>query len=132
MKKDVWTILSESDKPLVLYGTGDGADKILNVMEEKGITAAGVFASDGFVRQRQFRGMPVLSYADAREQFGDMLVVVAFASSRPEVIANMARLNRLPIRKILPGSEPILPMRNPAVCTIACWITSSPAPSTVC
>jgi len=95
MNRDVWSTLAESRKPLVLYGTGDGADKILNVMEERGITAAGVFASDGFVRQRQFRGMPVLSYAEAKEQFGDMLVVVAFASSRPEVIANMARLNRL-------------------------------------
>ena len=90
---DVWERMARSGKPLVLYGTGDGADKILSVMERRGLRAAGVFASDGFVRSRTFQGMPVLSLEEARARFGDMLVVIAFGSSRPEVLANFARLD---------------------------------------
>ena len=37
---DLWQYLKNAEKPIVLYGTGDGADKILNVMAEKGIKAS--------------------------------------------------------------------------------------------
>ena len=68
---DLWQTLASLSAPLVLYGTGDGADKILDVMEAKGLHADGVFASDGFVRKRTFRGMPVLSYREALARFGE-------------------------------------------------------------
>ena len=29
IKKDLWQYLAESDKPIVMYGMGNGADKIL-------------------------------------------------------------------------------------------------------
>ena len=61
---DLWQKLKEADRPIVLYGTGDGADKIINVLEGKGINWDGVFASDGFVRSREFRGRPVISYKE--------------------------------------------------------------------
>ena len=31
VKKDLWQYLSETDKPIVMYGMGNGADKILAV-----------------------------------------------------------------------------------------------------
>ena len=84
---DLWQTLKMTDKPIVLYGTGDGADKIINVLESKGINWDGVFASDGFVRNRVFRGKPVLSYKDAVKTFGeDMVILIAFGSSLPDVI----------------------------------------------
>lgn len=92
---DLWQYLKNADKPIVLYGTGDGADKILNVMAEKGIKASGVFASDGFVRKRVFRDMPVLSYKEAVNTFGDMIVLIAFGSSLPGVIENFVKLSLL-------------------------------------
>ncbi len=92
---DLWQYLKNADKPIVLYGTGDGADKILNVMAEKGIKASGVFASDGFVRKRVFRDMPVLSYKEAVKTFGDMIILIAFGSSLPNVIENFVKLSCL-------------------------------------
>lgn len=90
---DLWQNLAALTTPLVLYGTGDGADKILDTMEAKGLHADGVFASDGFVRKRTFRGMPVLSYREALARFGEqMTVLVAFGSSRPEVLERFAYL----------------------------------------
>lgn len=84
---DLWQTLKATERPIVLYGTGDGADKILDVMAEKGIPCAGVFASDGFVRRRTFREMPVLSYEKAKKEFGEeMIVLIAFGSSLPSVM----------------------------------------------
>ena len=90
---DIWEKLARCEKPVVLYGTGDGAEKILERLEARGIEAAGIFASDGFVRPgRTFRGLGVVSYAEAAERFGDMCVLVCFGSDRPEVIANIKRI----------------------------------------
>ncbi len=91
---DLWEYLKSTDKPIVLYGTGDGADKILDVMIKKGIKASGVFASDGFVRKRVFRDMEVLSYKQALESFGhDMIILIAFGSSLADVIERFVKLS---------------------------------------
>ena len=51
---DIWTKLKTEKKPILLYGTGNGADKILDECEKTGIKISGVFASSGFVRERYF------------------------------------------------------------------------------
>jgi len=61
MMNDLWNYLAKSEKPIAIYGTGNGADKIINVLEERGIRPAAIFASDEFVRSRDFRGYRVLS-----------------------------------------------------------------------
>jgi hypothetical protein len=66
IKKDLWQYLSESEKHIVMYGMGNGADKILKVCEAKGIEVCDFFASDGFVRGHSFHGKKVLSYAKRR------------------------------------------------------------------
>ncbi len=87
--------LSELDRagvPIVIYGTGDAAEKILAIFAERGIKVSGIFASDGFVRSRSFAGFPVLSYAQAKERFGKMAVVLAFGSHLPDVLAAIDRI----------------------------------------
>ena len=94
-----WNELTAEDRPVWLYGTGNGADKILDAAEQFGIRIAGVFASDGFVRNRTFRGFPVLSLAEVRERCGeDFVVLLAFGSDRPEVAE---RIRELDIRHTL-------------------------------
>ena len=78
MKKELWQYLKQTEKPIVLYGMGNGADKIIKVLEEKGIEFKGVFASDGFVRNKIFHGFPVTSYSALKEKFGDMIVKVSY------------------------------------------------------
>ena len=92
MMKTVWEKAKETDKPILLYGTGNGADKIIDELLRLGINIDGVFAGDGFVRKRTFRGFPVMSYDEAKEKFGNFLVLLAFGSSRSEVIANFVRI----------------------------------------
>ena len=85
--KDIWQYLKETDRPIVMYGTGDGGDKIFAQLDRYGIKVSGVFASDGFVRNRTFHGFQVMPYSKAREQFGDgMIILIAFGSSLPDVL----------------------------------------------
>ena len=72
--EDLWTHLTKSSKKIVLYGMGDGADKILDVCNEKGIEVCGVFASDEFVRYQSFRGFTVKKYSELKNEFSDMII----------------------------------------------------------
>ena len=90
---DVWHTLKTTEKPIVLYGMGNGADKILAVMETLGVEVSDFFASDGFVRGHSFHGKRVLSYSEACEKYPDMLVVISFASSLPEVLAKFDEID---------------------------------------
>jgi FkbM family methyltransferase len=65
---------------------GLGADKIIKVCEEKGVEISDFFASDGFVRGHSFHGKVVLSYSEAKEKYGNFIVLLSFASSLPDVI----------------------------------------------
>ena len=94
LERSVWTRLREETRPVVLYGMGDGADKILDRFAQLGITAAGVFASDEFVRGHSFRGFRVHKLSEITGQFGeDIVIVIAFASQRPEVLDKMYGLD---------------------------------------
>ena len=89
-----WDELIREVRPIWLYGTGNGADKILDTAEKFGIPIAGVFASDGFVRNRTFRGFPVLSLAEVRQRCGeDFVILLAFGSDRPEVMERIRELD---------------------------------------
>ncbi|MBR6879955.1 MAG: FkbM family methyltransferase [Clostridiales bacterium] len=92
---DIWQHLRESDKPVVLYGTGDGADKIIAQLKRIGIydRVKGIFASDGFVRKRNFAGFEVESYSECMARLGDPLILMCFGSSRPEVLENVMRIS---------------------------------------
>ena len=90
----LWERLKRTGKPVVLYGMGNGADKILDELTRRGIKAAGVFASDGFCRGQVFRGFPVVNYEQARARFGQMVVLIAFGTQLPEVMDRIGRIAR--------------------------------------
>ena len=90
---DIWTYLKNCDKNIVLYGTGNGADKILDELEKRGISVDAVFASDGFVRERFFRGFKVLSFDEIKEKFTDLAVLMCFGSNRAEVFENVKKIS---------------------------------------
>ena len=94
---DLWHYLksqADSGRPILLYGMGNGADKIIAVCEAYGIPVADFFASDGFVRGHSFHGKVVLSFSEACEKYGaeNMIVLLSFASSRPEVLETIQRV----------------------------------------
>ncbi len=94
MTECFWDGLKGETRPIVLYGTGNGADKILDILAGFGIPVRAVFASDGFVRNRTFRGFQVRSYEEVRAEFGDdMVILLAFGTNRPEVMERIRELD---------------------------------------
>lgn len=90
--KSVWETLKSTKEPVIMYGTGNGADKVFEVFEQLGIRVAGVTASDGFVRERYFHDFRVTPIGDFSESYEKFTVVITFGSSRPEVIENIKEI----------------------------------------
>ncbi|MGN0173158.1 MAG: FkbM family methyltransferase [Acutalibacteraceae bacterium] len=90
----MWDYLKATSRPKVIYGMGNGADKIIDTLALYGVTPAGVFASDDFVRGQSFRGFKVQKYSDLKQKYPDMIVLVSFGTQREEVLDNIKRIAR--------------------------------------
>ena len=69
---DIWRYMARETRPLLIYGMGNGADKLINYGAGRGIEFADIFASDGFVRGHSFRGMRVKSFSEIKETYSDL------------------------------------------------------------
>ena len=92
---DLWHYLSKTEKTIVMYGMGNGADKILAVCQQYNIEIADFFASDGFVRGHSFHGKTVLSYSQVKEKYGkeNIIALLSFGSSLPDVLSLFRKIN---------------------------------------
>ncbi len=81
-----WDRLKAETRPIFIYGMGDGAMKILSVFRQYGITEAGIFASDEFVRGHSFAGHRVHKLSEVEEMVDDFVIVLAFAAGYPELV----------------------------------------------
>lgn len=91
-ENDLWQYLASpacAGRPILLYGMGNGGDKVHAVCAARGIPIADCFASDEFVRGQLFHGRRVLSYAEAKAIYGSFIVLVSFATTRPEVLSRI-------------------------------------------
>lgn len=84
-----WEKIERSGLPVVLYGMGNGADKVLDELIRLGIPVKGVTASDSFVRGQSFRGFTVKKLS---EFDGEFIIAVSFASCIPQVIEHIYSL----------------------------------------
>ena len=108
---NVWTALAQADMPIVLYGMGNGADKVLDELEKRNIKAAGVMASDDFCRYQKYRGFTVQKQCDFEEEFDDFMIALCFGSSLPDVMAHIhqvAKQHRLLIPNIPVAGENLM------------------------
>ncbi len=85
-KKSVWEYIRECEKPIALYGMGDGAEKIIRAMQRVGRKPDAVFASDGFARHNNFCGYTVKSLFETEAELGDFLILLSFATERQDVL----------------------------------------------
>ena len=92
-KMNIWDYLAKSEKPIVIYGMGNGADKIIDTLEKYGSKVSDIFASDEFVRGHSFRGFKVMKYSEICEKYDDFNIVLAFASHLDNVLDNIRKIN---------------------------------------
>lgn len=93
-KCDLWDSLKNEARPIIVYGMGNGADKLFERLASLGITPSDIFASDGFVRGHSFRGMRVKSFSEIKAEYPDFVILLSFASRLSEVIDMIAELDR--------------------------------------
>ncbi|MBR6563201.1 MAG: FkbM family methyltransferase [Clostridia bacterium] len=70
--------LKSETRPILLYGMGNGAEKIYSHLLKNGIEIKGVVASDGFVRDQQFLGFTVKSISEYASVYGELCLVLCF------------------------------------------------------
>ncbi|MGN0687533.1 MAG: FkbM family methyltransferase [Oscillospiraceae bacterium] len=83
----LWDYLARTDKKIVLYGMGDGAEKIRAVLDDIGVQISDIMASDEFVRGHSFMNIRVKKLAEIEELYGDdFIILVCFGTQLPEVM----------------------------------------------
>mgnify|MGYP000774582456 CR=1 FL=1 len=92
-EENVWDFLKKDGKPVMIYGMGNGAEKIISTLNTYQITVSEIFASDEFVRGHSFLGYKVLKYSEVCEKYDDFNVVLAFATHLENVIENIKKIN---------------------------------------
>lgn len=90
-EKDIYEYLKGENRPVILYGMGNGADKIADELESRGIAVSGICASDDFVRGQTFRGFEVQPVSKAAE--GNAIILTAFGSQLPDVMDRIFSLS---------------------------------------
>lgn len=88
-EKSSWEKIKESGKSVVIYGMGNGADKVIDEFNRLEIPILGVTASDDFVRGQIFRGYKVKKLS---EFDGDFIIAVGFATCIPDVMNHIYSL----------------------------------------
>lgn len=89
-----WEKLQATTKPIILYGTGNGADMVIDELNRLRVTISAVTASEGFVRKRAFRGFTVKSLNDIEKEYKDFIIILGFATSVHDVMNSIKELSK--------------------------------------
>ena len=89
-----WERIKNCGKPVLIYGMGNGSEKILRLFDRFGITCDGIFASDDFVRGQSFCGFKVKSFSEVMNDPADKLIVLGFGSSLDDIMARIERIEQ--------------------------------------
>lgn len=92
--KSSWETLQNTKLPIIIYGMGNGADKVLNEFSRLNIKAQEVIASDEFVRGQSFHNFKVKRLKDIEEKYEDFIIAICFASQIKEVIDNIKEISK--------------------------------------
>lgn len=91
--QSLWQKLACTNKPIILYGMGNGADKIINQLKKINIKIYGVMASDNFVRYQNFQGYTVKKLSDFEKELDDFLILLSFGSDLENVMNDIKKIN---------------------------------------
>lgn len=89
----IWDYLSKTDRPIVLYGMGDGAIKVMNALSQYGKKPDAIFASDEFVRGHEFLSYPVRRLSDIERMYDHPIILLCFAAGYDSLIDRIYELS---------------------------------------
>lgn len=90
----IYNRLKAETRPVVIYGTGNGAEKLIYHLEEYGIPISGIFVSDDFARKREFCGFQVKTFCEVKSELEEPIVLLGFATDRPQLLSKIKEMSR--------------------------------------
>ena len=84
--------LRSETRPIVLYGMGNGADKIFEICQHSSIQITDIYASDEFVRGHSFHGIKVKTYSEICDMYSDFVILLAFAVFRDDLMERIDKM----------------------------------------
>jgi len=88
-----WEQIQKTEKPVVMYGMGNAADRLIDILDGLGVKVREFFASDAFVRGHSFHGKRVKKLSEIEAEYDDFVIVVAFAVHDRPTMDAICRLN---------------------------------------
>jgi len=105
--KDVFDIIKNHSGCRFIYGTGDGADKLIDYLETIGVKPDGICVSDEFYRERKFRGFNIKPISVSADENKDALFLMAFGTKQTDQIFSLSqKLNLLYPEMPVCGTNP--------------------------
>ncbi len=93
MKNDVWEYLKYKKLPIIIYGMGNGADKLIFELHKNNIHISEIIASDSFVRGQTYQGYKVKTLDMIKNKYDDFLILIAFATQLDNVLNHIYDLS---------------------------------------
>ncbi len=93
-KDFIYQRLKNDNRPVVIYGTGNGAEKLIYHLNSYGISVDGIFASDDFARERTFCGFKVQKFSDIMAEFSEPIILLGFATDRKELLLKIKEISK--------------------------------------
>lgn len=96
VRLESWTDkLKVSNKPIYIYGMGNGCEKILEILYENKIGIKGIFASDDFARGQKFKNYEVLPISEMINSDFDFITLLGFGTDISEVMSRIDALEEI-------------------------------------
>ncbi len=94
LSENLWAYLKAQEKPIWLYGMGNGAEKILRALAINGLFAEGVFASDDYAKDKLFCGYRIKRFSAVKEQYekDGFIILLCFAAFRDDLYPEIMRI----------------------------------------
>ncbi|MBE6649311.1 MAG: FkbM family methyltransferase [Ruminococcaceae bacterium] len=89
--RDVFDIVKEHNGQKFIYGTGDGADKLIDYLESINVNIDGICVSDAFFREKIFRGMKIQPLSKVISQNDNALFMMAFGVKETDEIFSLSK-----------------------------------------
>jgi FkbM family methyltransferase len=88
----LWDRLKQATEPILIYGMGNGAEKLLELCSRYGVRIQAIFASDDHARGNEFQGYPIISYGDVQKKYDHALILPAFGVYQEEVLLRIEEM----------------------------------------
>ena len=92
--EDIYGYLKNTSKKIIIYGTGDGADKLYSVLASFNIKISGICCSDARYRKKEFYGFELIPLSAVRQEYGnDIIILTAFGSHDGQLMEDLRLLS---------------------------------------